>query len=476
MFKTFLILFSISGLFSLYIFSSIQPVFAQTQVEILRPVDRLVGADSPLGPVRKLIGNVELRTENLHIIADSAYQYLEVDLIEAFGNIQIETERQLIWADRVRYNLTQDASHFTGRVIVKTRESTIYSEELFYDFIFEIAEFPQLVRFEDENGILTANSGIYFSLTDSSSFHGNVQLFDATQYAEADSLIAIRSIDFAELRGNVYLEDLENNASITGDFSRSDSTGFREVIGNARLQRINDAQTDTTHLSAHRVVFLETDTSNVVNAYDQVSIWSKNYAALSDSSQFDDTNDLFYLFGNARLWQKELQLSSSEIEITIESDEIDQLLSTGGSCFVLPDSITSRFNQIEGDSLLMYFFEGDISNLEVFPNAEMVVHNKDEDDNPEDAIRLSARKIIMYFSEGDIDSMRVLQSIDGQFIPEAQNPSEIRLEGFIYEPENKPQRPLFWLRPRLGPISEDFPFDLPRRFIQYMEENQPTND
>lgn len=446
-------------------------VHGQTQIRLVS-ADELVGGESSLGPVRKLLGNVEMETDDFYLKADSVYQYLEQNLVDAFGNIDIETESQRIWADSLRYNTASDQSHFRGHVVVEGSASRLLSQEMLYNFFFEVAEFPRHIRLEDEEGELRADAGLYFSLPDSAAFFGNVQLSDSTQYAESDSLFAVRSAGQYELRGRVYLEDFENQSRMRGRFSKSDSTGYRELRGNARLQRSNEAQTDTTFLQSQWLEVIDRDSSSVVNAYDNVRIWSNRYASVSQESSFDNITDEFLLEGNARLWQQETQLSAENIIIQLQDDEIESLLAFPRAISVRPDSVTGRFNQIEGDSLWMYFEASDLRRIEVRPNTEMVVHEKDEDGRPEFGMQLRAEELFVFFRDEAIDSLKYYRSIDGEYIPEAQNPGDIRLGGFQYEPELRPERPERWLEPRLAYPDEAPPFTLPPRYREYLQQRK----
>lgn len=445
-------------------------VQAQTQVRIIS-ADELVGGDSDLGPVRKLLGNVEMETDDFYLKADSVYQYLEQNLVDAYGNIDIETESQRIWADSLRYNTGTDQSHFRGRVVVQGRASRLLSPEMLYNFFFEIAEFPRHIRLEDEEGELRADSGLYFSLPDSAAFFGNVQLTDSTQYAESDSLFAVRSAGQYELHGQVYLEDFENQSRMRGDFSRTDSTGYRELRGDAQLQRINEAGTDTTFLQSAWLEVIDRDTLSVVDAYENVRIWSSRYASVSGQSRYDNRSDVFQLEGDARLWQQETQLSAENIIIQLQDDEIESLLAFPRAISVLPDSATGRFNQIQGDSLRMQFEESELRRIHVRPDTEMMVHEKDSDGQPEFGMQIRAEELRVFLREEAIDSLKYYSAIDGDYIPEAQNPGDIRLSAFQYDPEMRPQRPGTWLTPRLDYPDDTPPFTFPPRYMEYLRES-----
>ncbi len=72
------------------------PVIAQKKpkkIDILK-TNKLIGGVVNGHNVRKLLGDVELRHNDLTIYCDSAYQYLDSDQLRAFGNIEIITKKE----------------------------------------------------------------------------------------------------------------------------------------------------------------------------------------------------------------------------------------------------------------------------------------------------------------------------------------------------------------------------------------------
>jgi len=122
-----------------------------------------------------------------------------------------------------------------------------------------------------------------------------------------------------------------------------------------------------------------------------------------------------------------------------------------------------------GDTLHAYFENGTIDRLIVFDNSESIFHNRDEDDQPDGLMEMmSAGPLTMYFTDGEIDSLVAKRNIDGTYLPEDPVNIERQLDNFSWEPELRPQRP-DPREPRLPPIPEERPFDMPPRYIIYME-------
>ena len=422
--------------------------------------------------VRKLIDNVVLRSDDMLMHADSAYQFIGRNLIHAF-NIQIETEKEIVWADTLFHNTATEYSQFRGRVILETSENTVFSQQVDMYAPIDLALFLTPLRFEDAGGVLLAERGFYYQDIDSAGFYGNVQLADSTQYLESDSLFMNRNKEIYELFGQVYADDYEDKVTFAGEYLLADSTGYRLLLGDdAWMMEVSESEADTTHLLAKKIEVMESDTASYLDAYTDVRIWSTKFAAIADTANYRDDLDQFILRSSPILWQNNIQLTGPLIEAWFEDEDITFLRSFIRPIAVQEDSVTGRLNQMTGDTLHAYFNEGDIERMVVFDNSEIIFHLKDDDDQPDGLIELIATgPSTMWFADGDIDYFKAERDIDGSNLPE--DPANIgrQLENFRWDPERKPERPPI-LKPRLPEIPDERLFDWPERYLRYLENRE----
>ncbi len=442
---------------------------AQSQV-FIENADRAEGTVIDGENVRKLLGNVILRTEQMRMEADSAYQFINRNLIHAF-NIQIETDDDIIWADTLYHNTFTDISEFRGRVIIESPANTVFSETIDLISPLDLAIFRSPVRFEDERGTLLADSGLYFQKADSAVFRGNVQLADSTQYLEADSLFMNRSKDLYELHGRVFADDFEDKVTFEGNYLLADSAGYRLLTGDdAWLMEVSESDADTTHLIAKKIELQETDTTSSMDAYQQVRIWSTKFSAIADTVNYRDDTEQFTLRSSPILWQKNIQLTGPLIEATLENEDIRFLRSFTRPIAVQEDSATGRLHQMTGDTLHAYFDAGELDRLVVFDNSEIIFHQKDEEDQPDGLMELIAvGSSTMIFLDGEFDYFKAERNIDGSYLPEGPQIGDRRLDNFQWNPDRRPQRPAIRI-PRLPAILDIRPFELPPRYVHYLQD------
>lgn len=457
----------------LSVFVSAQQAVAQNRV-FIDQAGSAEGVTIDGQTVQKLLDDVIIRTSEMRMEADSAYRFINDNMIHAF-NIQIETEREIIWADTLYYDTITDFSQFRGRVVVQSDKNTVFSQIVDYIAILEMVIFRSPVRFEDERGTLIAESGIYFQAPDSAVFRGNVQLADSTQYLESDSLFMNRTNDVYELFSRVYADDFEEKVTFSGDYLYADSAGYRLLEGNSWLMEVSESEADTTHILAEKIEIQETDTTSSMDAFENVRIWSSKFAAIADTANYRDDEDKFTLRSSPALWQNNMQLSGPVIEATFEDEDIRFLRSFTRPIAVQEDSLTGRLNQMTGDTLHAYFDAGELERLTVFNNSEIIFHLKNDDEEPDGLMELIAvGASTMFFNKGEFEHFKAERNIDGSHLPEEPENIDRRLENFRWNPDQKPGRPPI-REPRLPAITAEPLFEWPERYIRYLNV-QPENE
>ncbi len=443
--------------------------FGQTTVTI-ESVETLKSMTIDGEPVRKFY-DARLSTGGFTIVCDSAWQFLEKDEFRAYGNIQIDTPTETIWTDTLVYFNLLDFSQLRGRVIIKQDSTLLFGNKVDYNFATKVGRFLTDIRLEDEDGgLLIANSGVYFQNQDSAEFRGNVQLADSAQYVEGDSLFINRKKEFLRLFDNLLVIDSTNNALLTGNYLEADSTGRRYLQGNGYLRQTEEDSTksDTTHTFAEEILLIERDSITTIDAFTDVNVWSEKFSSLSDTLYYNSDTELFRLKGTPKVWNKNIQLSGPFIFVQLDSSEVQNLTSYPKPFAVQEDTTTGRLNQIRGDSLKADFENGNISRITVHPNSEVLYHITNDAGEPDGAFESTSPKTILIFENGEMVEAKMGKN-QGLFLPEYTELESRRLEGFIWTPQLRPEKPTMEPEPRFPPIPEERPFELPRRFLEFLE-------
>lgn len=444
--------------------------FAQNLVQIQRARE-VTNITQDGEPIRKMY-DVRLRTGNIEMVCDSAWQFMNRNELRAYGNIEIETPDEMIWSDTLYYYTDQELSLLRGRVIIEQDSTTLFGEKVDYNFFTKVAFFEDGIRLEDEGGTLIASKGEYYQNQDSAIFRGSVQLADTAQYAEGDSLFINRKSQYLELYSNIFVVDSTNNGLLTGDYLQADSTGRRFVDGNSYFRKISADTTDTTHINSYELLLIEQDSVDLVRSYGNVHVWSSDFSSISDTLLYDSSTEIFELISNPIAWHKNIQLNGPYISVQMDSNEVQQLRSFHNTLTVQEDSATGRLHQIKGDTLIADFTAGDISRLKIYPNSQVLYHTKNEQDEPDGAVEYTSPQTIMYFRNGELQRV-VAGKNNGYFFEEFEGLAERRLDGFAWNPEQRPNRPESIPEPRFPPVPTERPFTLPTRYLEHILQASP---
>lgn len=419
--------------------------------------------------IRKLY-NARLQLQNVTMVCDSAWQYLDRNELQAFGNIQIDTPTENIWADTLIYFTNRDVSRLLGRVVIVQDSTTLFGEEVDYNFLTKNAVFKNGIRLEDDAGTLTATTGIYFQNQDSAVFRGQVQIADSAQYAEGDSLFINRARRYYQLHSRIMVVDSTNLGILMGDFLEADSTGRRFVDGNAFLRKVetDSAGADTSFITSKQLLMIENDSTETINAYGDVNTWSVNYSTRSDSLFYDASTEKFLLSGNPRAWYDRIQLNGSFISMKLDSSSVEYLVAWPGAFAVQEDSASGLLNQLRADTLKADFDDGSLSTIDLYPNSTILFHTKNDAGESDGAIESSSPQTILYFSDGELEQAKMGQNT-GFFIPQYEGLRDRTLDGFSWDPDMRPERPERNIVPRFGVVPATRPFTLPVRYLKFTE-------
>jgi lipopolysaccharide export system protein LptA len=495
----FLLLGSIGVLFS--IVSS--PLQAQNVVELLRfeSAERSIYEQEP---VQRLI-QARLTVDGLTMVCDTAYRYLDRSELLAIGNLQIETEDAIIWTDSLRYFSKNERSLLRGRVIIEQENTRLFGTSVDYNFEEKIAYFTNGIRLEDSTGVLTARQGTYFEVQDSALFIEHVQLLTEDEYAESDFMTLARITKRSYLSGNVLIDNLSEQQRIRADSIYADSTGFRQLMGNAIIRTIDsaandsqddptpeintpdintldnptpeintDAEFDTTFVFAPSILVYDRDSTFTFKSDSLSQSWSTNFSTRSDSLRYDSEIEQFTLTGQPIAWYDNTELNAQTIIAQTDSNELSLLYLLNKAFVTVRAEKSGRFNQLKADTVITRFLDGRIQTMTLEPNVTILYFTQNEEDENDGAIELNTPLANIWFVEDDIDELAATAS-QGFVFEEDSSLSFRRLEGFRWSPDVRPRKPSINFEYRFDAVPNQPPFVFPLRFQQYVNDKKSVN-
>lgn len=139
-----------------------QPAVKGTPVELLH-ANELRGGDFNGVKIRKLIGAVSFKQQDVLLYCDSAYQYLERNEIEGFSNVRIvQSDTMTITGDRGFYDGNRRTARMTGQVVtMRDPRMTLTTTALDYDLTRRTAFYTVGGHIVDPKNTLDSQQGFY---------------------------------------------------------------------------------------------------------------------------------------------------------------------------------------------------------------------------------------------------------------------------------------------------------------------------
>ena len=130
-------------------------------VELLH-ADELRGGDFGGVKIRKLLGSVSFKQQDVLLYCDSAYQYLERNEIEGFSNVRIvQNDTLTITGDHGHYDGNRRLARMTGNVVMRDPRMTLTTTVLDYDLTRKTAYYTVGGHLVDPKNTLDSQQGFY---------------------------------------------------------------------------------------------------------------------------------------------------------------------------------------------------------------------------------------------------------------------------------------------------------------------------
>ncbi|SET74812.1 OstA-like protein [Hymenobacter actinosclerus] len=453
--------------------------------------------------IRKLLGNVSLRQGTTLLYADSMYQYLNRNAIEAFSNVRIiQNDTITITGDRGTYDGDTRKARMTGNVTLRdprmtlttqlldydlannlayystgghlqdpkntldsqfgyyntvskvfsfkrnvklvTPENVITTDTLQYNTISKVAYFfgPTRITGKDKN--LYAENGTYNTVTKEANFGRNAKIETPTYLLGGDQLFYNELTAYGVATGRVSMISKKDNLEIRGDVGRYwRAQGRAKVYGSRPVMR-NISGKDTLYLTADTLVSIEgkppLNKGAVIYAYKKARIFRSDLQGRADSLTYDRQDSIIYLSHDPVLWNKNNQLTADSMEIRQRRGKVDQMR-LYGHAFTIGIDTLGNYNQVKGRTMVAYFGEKAIKKINVVGNAESLYYALEGDTAVSGVNKSLSATMALRFADDELQTISFITNPEAKFIPPNElKPEEARLKDFRWRPDDRPTR------------------------------------
>ena len=443
----------------------------------------------------KAWGKVVLERPDMNLKTDTLF--LDRANSKAFYNSfgTIEDEKRKLTSIRGIYFMDEKKYRFISRVKIDDPEYLLNSQRLDYYTESDKAFFYGKTTIVGEEYDIYCEKGAYDTQLQRGNFQENAVIFYDNKEIRGDSLYFENEKNYAAATNNISVIDTLNKSVINGHYGEVFKAKDSAIITRRGLA-VNIIDQDSLYIHADTLIATGPTEKKILRGYYDVRIFKTDLRGKSDSLHLDQSTGLIKLLKlplsrkenqiltvsqknkkNPILWFGRSQMSGDKIFLTsdMETKKLDSLKIIGNSWIIERDSISDTgFNQIKGGVLDGLFEEGELREIDVSKNTEVVYYMYSDEDNELIGIdKTSCSRLKMVTRENQIEDITFFVSPDGNLFPDKDLPlNERKLEGFIWREDERPNtiQELFSKEDNQFQPTEIREVSIPEDFLQKIDE------
>jgi len=390
----------------------------------------------------ELRGNVIYEKGFTQLFTDNLDYDMEAEISHYFGGGKLKDTTNTLTSQTAYFYAKQHYATFKTDVVLVAPQYVLKSNDLHYNTKTKIATTPSKTEITTEDGTkLDADGGEFRTIEDQSLFVDG-QVETPNNFLEGDDLFFDQLQKYYKAEGHVKLIAKNKDIIIIGDEGYNDKeNGISKIYGNPVMKRI--MKEDTFYVAADTLVFIESDFDSLkrVLAYSNVKIFKTNMQGLADSLAYHLSDSLIYMYGDPILWNKNNQIEGDTIRMEIADNTIKRMFLRKNSFMSSKDTI-QNFNQIKGRNMTANFVDGNIDNVDVMGNGEVIYYALAKGDSILMGMnRILCSNLKLQFKNNSLNNIRAYIKPEARFIPPHELTPEVqKLKGFLWREEERPSR------------------------------------
>ena len=347
------------------------------------------------------------------------------------SKVNIENPNYILKSERLDYYSDIDKALFFGPSNIYGSDYEVYSERGTYDLKHEKGHFKK-------NGRINYDGKIIYG----------------------DSLFFEKNKDYASATNRIKILDTINNSLIHGHYAEIHKSKDSAII-TKRAMSVYLIENDSLFIHADTLVVTGEEKNRILRGYYDVRIFKSNIRGKSDSIYFEENTGNIELIKkpldrkelqifteedknlrNPILWFGESQMTGDKIFLLseIENKKLDSLKIIGNVFIIEKDSIyNDGFNQIKGGILNGNFVEGNLKNIEVIGNTQVIYYLYSDDNELIGIDKTLCSSLDMVMEDNEIFDIKFNIKPDGEVFPDEEiDINERRFKGFVWKINEKP--------------------------------------
>ncbi len=414
------------------------------------------------GKIKKIKawGNVKLRNEEMKLFTDTLY-------LDRINNIafyktpgKIIDKSSTLLSNEGTYFLDEKKYRFIKNVKIKNPDYNLNSSRLDYFVLSEDSFFYGPSKIVGNDYEIYCESGYYNTKIERGNFKKNAVIYYNNKVIRGDSLYFENNNRYASASKNVKIFDTINNSVIRGNYGEVFKSKDSAIITQNPIA-INIIENDSLYISADTIILTGEDKNRLITAYYDVKILNSDLKGKSDSLSFKESDQLIKLIKkplsskenqilnlnqknmrNPILWFEKSQLSGNLIHLLTDSSnsKLDSIYIFDNAFIAEEDTINNNgYNQIKGKNLYGNFDNGNLKNIKVDKNTEVIYYMYTDENELIGINKTICSSIEMKMDDNEIKEITFFTLPDGKVNPEKMiDHNQLILDGFTWRIKEMP--------------------------------------
>lgn len=213
-----------------------------------------------------------------------------------------------------------------------------------------------------------------------------------------------------------------------------------------KVTTIADSVTKKTTLADSTLKLLKTNTppepsdtlrTRTIKAFHNVKVYKTNLQAKADSLFYAAADSTLRFYQNPIVWSDSTQQTGDTIHVQFKNKKMNSAQIFQNAFIANQVSDSTKFNQMKGKMITVFFKEGEVQDAYVDGNAESIYYDKKTDGQYQFNQTISAR-IKITFEDKEIRFVKEVKGVEGVFSTKEAEKQNI-LTGFVWKPEIRPK-------------------------------------
>ncbi len=386
-------------------------------------------------------GPTLIKTQENTIYCESGFFDTENNKAEFIGNAWIvKDSSERAEADKIIYDGETNTAQLIGKSIVSRDNQLIYADNSFFDSGENVYVFVDNVQAVDGDRIIYADSLIYSTETNQGTAIGGVVVQDTAQTIYADRMDYNKATRDAVLTGEVFWIDTMRNMNIECEKAFfNDSTSYMKAIGRPLMTMM--IEDDTLYLAADTLTSTPDSLDPAIQSFvaeDKVRVYKSDMQAVCELLEYSQRDSVFRFFDDPILWSDSTQFVADTILMYMQNGTMDRLeLLEEALILNSPDEI--YYNQIKGNDIYANFKNGQLDNMDVRDNGEVVYYIIEDDKSYMGVNAVKCGYMLVLFGNNEVEKIKFYQQPEATIHPMNQVSHEaLRLENFKWYEDLRP--------------------------------------